>query len=270
MMSMQSVELAALRASAYVMGVLPDHLGQFRLAQRYWWSRRPEHQIVSQRLADGTRLELDLGDRTQALAYLTRRYCERLIRKIIGGLPPGGLFFDVGANVGLVTFQVAHRRPDVRIVAFEPNPAAVAGWERNMRLSASQLITLSATAVTDRVGITVGFEAPSTDLGAGLVTAVGGEIEVPATTLDDYCSSRSIDRIDVVKIDVEGSEPEALDGARVLLASGVIRLLIVELNDGHFARRGGSRQALVQWLADHGMVPRDSIAADDVSFAPAG
>jgi hypothetical protein len=51
------------------MGELPDHLGQFRLAQWYWQRRRPGHQILPQRLADGTRLELDLGDRTRALAY---------------------------------------------------------------------------------------------------------------------------------------------------------------------------------------------------------
>jgi FkbM family methyltransferase len=265
---MRTAELNALRASARVMGELPDHLGQFRLAQWYWQRRRPGHRILPQRLADGTRLELDLGDRTQALAYLTRRYCDELITQITSALPSGGLFFDVGANVGLVTFQVAHRRSDVRIVAFEPNPPAVAAWERNLRLCTSQLVTMTATAVTDRVG-TVTFDAPSTDLGAGRTVAAGDGIEVPTTTLDDYCSSRSIDRLDVVKVDVEGSEPNVLDGARRLFASGLIRLLIVEFNDSHLSMGGLSRRAMVQWLAHHEMFPLGSIG-DDVTFAPAG
>jgi FkbM family methyltransferase len=263
---MRSIELAALRASARVMGEFPDHLGQFRLAQGYWRRRRPGHRILRQRLVDGTRLELDLGDRTQALAYLTRRYCEDLIRQVTAGLPSGGLFFDVGANVGLVTFQVAHRRPDVRIVAFEPNPPAVVACERNRQLCANRLVTVMATAVTDRVG-TITFAAPCADLGAGRAFAPGG-IEVPTTTLDDYCSSRSIDRIDVVKVDVEGSEAKVLAGARRLLASGMIRMLIVEFNEVHLRDAGRSRQAMVQWLGDHGMVARGSIG-DDFCFAPA-
>lgn len=261
--------MAGLRAGAYVMGLLPDHLGQFRLAQRYWWRRRPRHQVLSQRLADGTRLELDLGDRTQALAYLTRRYSDDLVRKIVSGLPPTGLFFDVGANVGLVTFQVAHRRPDVRIVAFEPNPPAVEAWRRNRRRSTSERVTLEATAVTERIGV-VNLVAPSTDLGAGIVATSGTGIEVPATGLDVYCAARGVNRIDVMKVDVEGSEPEVLEGARHLLTRGAIRLLIIEFNDGHLARRGRSRSAMVDWLADHRMVPTGSLDADDVTFVAAG
>jgi FkbM family methyltransferase len=261
--------MAGVRAGAYVMGVLPDYLGQFRLAQQYWWRRRPEHQVLSQRLVDGTRMELDLGDRTQGLAYLTRRYSEDLIRQIVSRLPPGGLFFDVGANVGLVTFQVAHRRPDVRIVAFEPNPAAVEAWRRNRRRSTSHFVALEAAAVTAQVGV-VNLEAPSMDLGAGLVTPKSTGLEVPTTTLDAYCASQGIDRIDVVKVDVEGSEPDVLDGTRGLLTAGAIRSLIIEFNEDHLARRGTSRHAMVAWLADHLMVPSSPLDAGDVAFARTG
>jgi FkbM family methyltransferase len=223
---------------------------------------------VPQRLVDGTRLELDLGDRTQALAYLTRRYSEDLIRQIVSGLPQSGIFFDVGANVGLVTFQVAHRRPDVRIVAFEPSPAAVEAWSRNRRLSMSESVTLEATAVTDSVGV-VTIDAPPTDLGSGVIAPSGAGVEVPATALDVYSRTRGIERIDVIKVDVEGSEPEVLDGARHLLTSGAVGSLFIEFNDVHLARRGGSRRSMVKWLADHRMVPTSSLDANDVSFAPA-
>jgi hypothetical protein len=74
----------------------------------------------------------------------------------------------------------------------------------------------------------------------------------------------------VLKVDVEGSEPEVLHGARQLLNSCAIRSLIIECNDGHFVRRGGSRRAMVEWLADHRMVPTSSLDADDVMFVPAG
>lgn len=268
---MRSSEMAATRAAAQLAGLLPDHLGQFRVAQWYWWRRRPEHRVLRQRMADGTWLALDLGDRTQALAFLTRRYSEDLVRQIVGRLPEKGLFFDVGANVGLISFQVAHRRPDIRIVAFEPHPKAASAWRGNHQLSSEDIeATLVETAVGDRAGI-LSLESPSSDLGAGIVAGKRDDgLPVQVIALDDYCAAQGINRIDVMKLDVEGSEPEALAGARKLLASGAIRLLIVEFNDGHFARRGISRRAMVQWLADHGMAPCGSIAADDVAFSPTG
>lgn len=264
---MRTPELTAVRAGAFVLGALPDHLGQFRLAQRWWWRRRPGHRVLPQRLADGTRLALDLGDRTQALAYLTRRYSEELVRQIVAALPPGGLFLDAGANAGLVTFQVAHRRPDARVVAFEPNPAAVAAWRRNRALCASRSVELEASALGDAHG-TVTLQAPATDLGAGLVAAGGEGIAVPVTTLDAACARRGIERVDVLKLDVEGYEPEALAGARGLLTARAVRTLLVELNDGHFARRGSSREALIAWLAEQRMAPRGPLDADDVLFVP--
>jgi FkbM family methyltransferase len=161
---------------------------------------------------------------------------------------------------------VAHRRPDVRIVAFEPHPLAVDSWRRNHHQSASDLVTLEAAAVTDQAGV-VRIDAPQTDLGAGVVGRNGTGVEVAAITLDAYCASRNVARIDVMKVDVEGSEAEVLDGARHLLTSGAIRSLILEFNDGHLARRGRSRREMVEWLAQHGMIARGPLDADDVAFA---
>ena len=263
---MRSIERTSVRVGAYLLGALPDHLGQFRIAQRYWWYRRPEHQILRQRMTDGTELDLDLGDRTQGLAYLTRRYSEDLVQQIVIGLPPNGLFFDVGANVGLITFQVARRRPDVRIVAFEPYPVTIEGWKRNRRLTPSDRVTLEAVAVTDRIG-SVDFWARPTDLGAGVVVPPGEGTNVPSTDLASYCAAHGIKRIDVLKVDVEGSELEVLEGASGLLSSGAVRVLLLEFNDDQLARRGTSRREMVSWLADHGMLPTSPLDAGDVWFA---
>lgn len=276
---MRAREIAAIRAGAYVMGVLPRRVGQFRLAQWYWWRRRPSHRVLRQQMADGTSLELDLGDRTQALAFLTRRYAEKLIRQIVAQLPRSGLFFDVGANAGLVTFQVAHRRPDVRIVAFEPNPAAAAAWRRNWRLTSTPSVTFEPTAVTDASGFAI-LDAPECDLGAGTIATGANSLEirtvrretyeVPTLTLDDYCAANGIGRIDVVKVDVQGGEPDVLRGARHLLNARAIRYLILEFDEPALARRGLSREAMLDLVADHGMVPAGPVDIQDVAFTPAG
>jgi FkbM family methyltransferase len=261
-------ELAALRAGALVMGLLPSRAGQFRVAQWYWWRRRPPHRIVGQRLADGTRVELDLGDRTQALAFMTRRYSEDLIREIVANLPTGGLFLDVGANAGLVTFQVAHRRPDARIVAFEPNPAAVQAWRRNSRLNSGAHAVLEEMAVTDHDG-RASLVAPPSDLGAGYIAEPGRGMQVDATTLDSYCRARGVEVVDVLKVDVQGHEQEVLGGAQQLLRNGAIRYMLLEFDDPTFAHRGLRRSDMLGIVEDYGMSAAGPTDAEDVAFIPA-
>jgi FkbM family methyltransferase len=175
------------------------------------------------------------------------------------------VFLDVGANVGLITFQVAYRRPAARIHAFEANPAAAESWRSNHRLNPSGRTTMEPVAVSSAPGA-VTFRAPEADLGGGAVTRDGSGITVPATTLDAYCGVNGIDAIDVMKVDVEGSEPDVLDGARELLSAGAIRAVVMELNDGWLSARGLSRGDLIARLAEHRLLPAGPTTGGDVVF----
>lgn len=135
------------------MGALPDGLGQFRVAQRYVRLRRPApRHVVMQRMRNGTRMELDLGDRTQSLAFLTRRYEPTCVDYIASRMPTSGLFVDVGANIGLISFAVARLRPEARVLAFEPFPPNVRLWKRNRDLNGASRAEIEAYAVGDSVG----------------------------------------------------------------------------------------------------------------------
>ncbi len=61
-----------------------------------------------------------------------------------------------------------------------------------------------------------------------------GSVAVRLTTLDAYCSGNSLDRIEVIKIDVEGHEPEVLQGATRMLDERRIGVIIIE-EDSHRA-----------------------------------
>jgi FkbM family methyltransferase len=62
----------------------------------------------------------------------------------------------------------------------------------------------------------------------GLVQTTG-QVRVPTTTLDSFCREQSIDRIDVLKLDVQGAEPLVLRGGEGLLRSGRVRLVYAEV-----------------------------------------
>jgi FkbM family methyltransferase len=260
---MQGAEYAAVRLGAQVLGALPPGLGQFRAAQWYWHRRHPPHKLMRQRLAGGPSLWLDIGDRTQALAYMTRRYDHATVRRLLAYLPHDGMFFDVGANVGLITCQVAHRRPDVRITAFEANPAAAKIWRRNAGLTGAVLVDAAVSAAPG----TVSFAAPGHDLGAGRVVSDG--FQVPAVTIDAYCAEHEIATIDVLKVDVEGSEPDVIAGAQGMLASGSIRVAQLEANDQLLVARGTSRGELIELMAARGFRTHGRTDEADILFVHA-
>lgn len=203
-------------------------------------------------MVGGAVLELDLTDRIQAEAFLTRRYEAGVVRLIASRLSRDDTFLDVGANVGLVSFSVAAIVPGIRIHAFEPHPANLAMWERNHQLNPGIDASIEGCAVGEKKGcarLEVGGES-----GWHYITTEPSRraLDVPVTTLDAYAETHGIQAIGVLKLDIEGQEPFALQGARRLLQGRQIGCVVCELNDVHLARTGSSREALIGYLNTHG------------------
>jgi FkbM family methyltransferase len=212
--------------------------------------------LRTQKLAGGARVQLDLSDRAQAQAYLLRRYEPDVVAVIVRVAPPGGVFFDVGANIGLVTFSVGIRRRDLIIHAFEPDPANAERWRRNLNLNPGVGARLEEAAVSskeERVSLIRGRES-----GWSFVVQPrqGDGFDVPAVSLETYASAHAVTSIDVLKVDVEGYEAEVLKGAEALLERHAIRFIVCELNESLLKRAGTSRSAVVSYLCEHGYAPR--------------
>jgi FkbM family methyltransferase len=136
---------------------------------------------------------------------------------------PGAVVWDIGANVGVFSVAAAHR--DARVLSVEPDPwlhsllAATIRHPRNERLSISVLcVAIAGEVGTARLAIASRGRASNylesyfgrSDAGGVRTTCL-----VPVLTLDTLL--RTHDRPTVVKIDVEGAEAAALNGAEKLL-----------------------------------------------------
>lgn len=145
--------------------------------------------------------------------------------------PPGGRVLDLGAHVGM--FSLAAAAAGYQVVSVEASPrnaallrASVAanGWDQD-RLRVVQ------AGVSDRPG-TLEF-CPQGPYGHVSVPADGtAGIQVPAVTLDDLLAEIGWDRVDFIKMDIEGSEIAALGGMIRLLSSGDAPPIFYESN-GH-------------------------------------
>lgn len=147
-------------------------------------------------------------------------------------LRPGDLFVDVGANIGVFACSVA-RLPGVKAVAFEANPDTFKRLKANAERHG---VDARLVAVSDR--------EQELEFCSGAVSHVfavsthrnsyhyGDTIKLKSQTLDGLLdNSRSI----ILKIDVEGHEPEVLAGAGGLFAAGVIHGVLLDASSA--ARR---------------------------------
>ena len=149
---------------------------------------------------------------------------------------------DLGANIGIAAAWFRSRYPEAMIVAVEPDPDSFAKLERN--LAGDRLITLVNAAVGASNGTRTLFRpagysiASSLDPGGG---EPGSEVAVPVRTLDDILAGEGVRQIDLLKLDVEGAEGDALEGfTRLddleLLLGEVHPRLLAEGADAFFAR----------------------------------
>jgi FkbM family methyltransferase len=268
------LEYLGIRVLARVAGTLPWGAGQFRIAEHYAARRRwPKGSRSVQRMRCGALMTLDLSDRTQAIAFLVRDYSPQQVRYILERLPSDGTFLDVGGHVGLVSFAIAVARPDVTIHAFEPNPMNASAWRRNQVLNGSTSAHLTEAGVSDKDG-SMGFSLLG-DSASGAMREVGGDL-VPVVTLDSYCNTYDIQRIDVLKIDVQGHEEAVLRGAHGLLSSGAIATIVCEVNIGDRAcitgtlRKYGFEPVAVPELGVRGFLGNlmSERVPEDLAFEP--
>jgi hypothetical protein len=101
-----------------------------------------------------------------------------------------------------------------------------------------------------------------------MMQAGADTIQVPVTTLDRFVSDAGLDRIDLIKVDVEGFELHMLRGAEAVIKQFRPRLF-VELSDENLREQGGKAAELVRWLADHGYALENAETGEPVHAGPA-
>ena len=140
------------------------------------------------------------------------------LQTIIAALKPGGTYLDVGAHVGGFAIPVARAHADVQIHLFEPVPRTRSWLQANLeRNSVTDRVTIWSNAVgaESSRGIMTGVDGASNHL-AKAGRAGPGAVDVDIETLDNLLFDK-VERVDVIKCDVEGAEFDAMRGAERIL-----------------------------------------------------
>ena len=148
-------------------------------------------------------------------------------------LPQEPIVFDVGANQGLFAKLVYKHRPKGKIHCFEPSVGTFSLLSETLKDTA---------AILNNFGISSQIEERnlySDQYGSGLASMTKrnlthksidmGHVErIKLESIDHYCGKQNVDRIDLLKVDVEGHELDVFRGAASAFSVGKIRYVLFE------------------------------------------
>lgn len=190
--------------------------------------------VIVDAVVEGLRFRLYMKDNVSERKYLfLPQFFDAAERAALRDyLPAGGIFVDVGANAGIYSMRAADRvGKNGRVISFEPNPKAMERLVFNAHLNGfSGRIVFDATGISDSAG-SFSLILDDTNLGgSSLVYARGiDSVTVACDTLLNRLRVQGVERIDALKIDIEGAEDRALiPFFRTAPGSLFPRLLIVE------------------------------------------
>jgi FkbM family methyltransferase len=164
---------------------------------------------------EGIKVKLHLHDNICERRFLFMpQFFDQDERTIIAeSLPDDGVFVDIGANVGLYSLRASQSLgPQGVILAMEPNPVTFKRLKTNFSMN-----DIGAKVVLEQVGVGDGdgelqLVLHPDNLGEASAFAdfAGEKITVPSRSLKQLLATHAINKIDVLKIDIEGFEDVAL------------------------------------------------------------
>ena len=192
-----------------------------------WSMRTHKHGPVwtlSQSFHKCPSLILDLSNRLQRKTFLFPKayanyYLDGPLSHLMRHrLKPGHVFLDIGSNLGwFALFAAQLTKPSGRVITFEPDPISHESIIRSVQFNQLEAqITALQLALSNQEDKLAFYRDPR-GIQSSLVpeSNFSETFTVPVTSLDALFSNsilRNIDRIDLIKIDVEGNEPKTIQG----------------------------------------------------------
>lgn len=164
----------------------------------------------------------------------------------------GDVIMDVGAHIGTFTVRAAAAvGPEGKIVAIEPEPDNLSLLRKNIRANKLQNVVIlpkGAWSSKDRLKL---FSKGST----GRYSLLHGKerngfTEVEVDTLDNMLRELRINKVDFIKMDIEGAEIEAYQGMKEILKDNDVKLAIAAYHT--LEGRRETHSTIAHWLSSDG------------------
>ena len=179
------------------------------------------------------------------------------IEFLLSELKDGDIFFDIGANIGLFSLALANKNKTIKVHAFEPIPLNAKIFEASLELNYIESVKVNQMCVGQKLGdieFSIAKDSAYSSIALTQNQSAVKIIKVPITTLDYYFDANSLQRIDIIKMDVEGAEKLVLDGAENIFSNHSIRprLVLMELYDEFLLKFNSSIEDIINLMNGYG------------------
>lgn len=183
---------------------------------RYWLKQRLSWVVVP--IRSGPLKGLWFGVFT-GIRFLRGNYGKGEDNTIAQLIKRGDIVFDIGAHVGYITMLASRLVGPGKVVAFEPSPLNLAYLTRHVHINHMTNVEVFTTAVGLHQGQT-SFDMTGRGTGRGRMTSNidNNQPQVQVSALDDLYEQGRLPDPNLIKMDVEGAEGDALRGAAKMLA----------------------------------------------------
>ncbi|MBU3578636.1 FkbM family methyltransferase [Polynucleobacter sp. 73C-SIWE] len=180
----------------------------------------------------------------------TRRVVERILKK-------GDIFLDLGSHIGFYALIAARIVGETgHVYAFEPTPATRDTLDKNVIDNGlKNIITVESFGVSDcskNVNFIVNSDSSECNKISQFDEGVENLIKIKTISIDKYAIINSIKKINLVKMDIEGAEYQAIIGMRKIISENPDIKLIFEYNRKIMNENGSSRVNIFNILKELG------------------
>lgn len=221
----------------------PIRRGKLRLIDLLW--RDAVNGQNTRRMANlkygGLKMPCDLSESLQRQFYFFGTYFleEHVLDCWQQKARGARVVFDVGTNAGIFSLAALAAQRDAVVHAFEPTPEIATRLRKTATMNGLDQLHVHQVAVYRENGYAAlrRFRGElGENEGMNFITISGRDSapeRVTTVCLDSFCVEHAIDRIDLLKLDIQGQEHQALAGALRLLNTGQIGTIFTELNWAH-------------------------------------
>ena len=164
--------------------------------------------------ANGLKWQVDISDFIGHGAYFG---LDRSMERLFDLCAPDLIVLDVGVNIGWTALNLARLAPNGRVIGFEPDPDNFRACRANLRLNELPNLLVEPLGLADRTGQSKIAVESERNRGGNRISN-DGDVIVELTTIDPYCATHDIPRVDLVKIDTEGFEERIIRGGAATLS----------------------------------------------------
>lgn len=215
------------------------------------------------------RLHLHLNDWIQQQIFFLGEYEKPEIDFLYEFLNEGDVFIDIGGNIGLFSLNASKIvKSSGKVYAFEAFLPNFNQFKHHIQINRSENIQLENLAISNASGILeIFYDDKQNNFGmaSSYLKDFTAKESVESIALNDYVKANNISKIDLIKIDIEGGEYNALQGMTEVL-NKMKPIILLEISDFALQNADHSEAQILALLNENGYEKTKVLSKNQSSY----